>query len=112
MKKDDVLRCLWGFEQTNVSYFQVLSVSDKGRAKVQEIESKVLDYSSAEMRGSVVPIFNTFKKDSKPFTRKIVVSPYGDYIRIEDRSIASVKESVIIEDGSVWVSPDTFTTYG
>ncbi len=58
----------WGYEQTNVDFYQVVKVTDKS-VEFRAIES-VKNYSSdTSMSGKTKPFINRFK-DEKPFKKQ------------------------------------------
>lgn len=75
LKPGDILDGLWGYDQTNVDYYQVLKVIGKRTVEIQEIGYK-LDWEGGSC-ASATPIPNSFK--GKPM--KKVVSD-GHYINM------------------------------
>lgn len=68
-KVGDVLVCSWGYDQTNIDYYQVLEVKNKS-VVIQEI-----GFNSSENNGygqdKVMPAVNGFKKDSEPMLKLV-----------------------------------------
>lgn len=57
----DIYRCSWGYDQTNVDYYQVTRVTDKSVWIREVCQSR--DYDGF-MRGHASPALNEFQKDS------------------------------------------------
>ena len=78
LKPGDILHTSWGYDQTNVEFFQVLEVS-KNTIQIREIgqDYKELGY----MQGQTKPVKDQFLKDEPVLTRR--VGP-GEYVRIDD----------------------------
>lgn len=64
----------WGYDQTNVDFYQVVAIKGKKTVILQELNS---DYTATgSMCGEVKPILNSFKND-KTYQRRLNFS-YGD----------------------------------
>jgi hypothetical protein len=79
----DILYSSWGYDQTNVNYYQVLEL--KGRTVIlQEIGSSVDE--KGFMQGTCTP--NVKSKHGEPFRRRIGINTYRDstsqYIKISE----------------------------
>jgi hypothetical protein len=71
LQAGDILYYKWGYDQTNVQFFQVLSITDK-TATVQEIEAELATPPKPQdMSDQCVAKRDVFKKNSKPL-RKVV----------------------------------------
>ena len=81
LQKDDILASSWGYDQTNVDFYQVVEVLDKA-VRIRPIEQKVV--SSSPGSDSVVPVPNHFS--GAIMLKK--VSP-GDSVKIESYAYAS-----------------------
>lgn len=63
-KSGDLFRWTWGYDQTNVNYFEV--IESKGRyVTVREIESKAIENGST-MTGKCIPLPGQFRKNKEP----------------------------------------------
>ena len=89
----DVLRCSWGWEQTNVDFYQVNSLVGK-----KSVELRAIAQQSEEtgfMQGKCVPIPNAFK--GAPFRRQarnggVRINSYSHAFRMEPiAEVAGVK---------------------
>lgn len=64
LKEGAIVYRSWGWEQTNVDFYQVITVG-KSSAVLREIGNEVKETSF--MAGNTVPIPNAFTENSKPF---------------------------------------------
>jgi len=62
-----ILRAMWGYDQTNIDYFQVTKVIGKTMVEIREIEA--VSDSDGWMTGTCTPRLDAFK--SKPMRRKV-----------------------------------------
>lgn len=98
LKVGDILESNWGYEQTNIDFYQVVKTSNSF-VTVREIE-KVKEYDT-DMTGHSTPVRDSFKGD--PIRRK--VNNYGyDMIQLENYSMGPVAK---LWDGR----PQLFTSY-
>ena len=65
----DIFVSSWGYDQTNISYYQVLKVSRKMVA-IREIDSKVVRQSGTSEY--VVPVPNKFRSRSSVMRKKVL----------------------------------------
>lgn len=103
----DIFRCSWGYDQTNVDYFQVVGVSGK-HALVQEIYQQRIE--EGRDYGRCVPAPGAFVPGSIP-QRKLIQNAGGrEYFRVNSFSTAtklSFKEpvpGVKVYESSYWSS--------
>lgn len=64
----DILYASWGYEQTNVDYFQVINVTPK-MVTFREIEAEQKE--TGFMCGDIIPKPDKFTKDSREYTRPV-----------------------------------------
>lgn len=64
---NDIMICRWGYEQTNVDFYQVLKVTET-TATICQIK-KAVNMDSKTLTGKVMPLINEF--DGKKMTRKM-----------------------------------------
>ena len=62
IKKGDIFYHSWGWEQTNIDYYQVVKTTKK-TITLKEIEKSIESYN--DMRGSVIPLEGNFKNDEE-----------------------------------------------
>jgi hypothetical protein len=82
-KVGDILDSLWGYEQTNVDFYQVIAVTAK-TVTIQEICKNRVE--TGWLQGACTPRPNDCVKESKPMVRKV----HSNYININDYSGASL----------------------
>ena len=83
LKVGDILTRSWGYEQTNVDFYQVVELKEK-MVKIREIDSVMPNGEEGFMTGYVIPIKDKFigEKISK---RKVLV---GNVIKINNHAYA------------------------
>lgn len=57
----DILCNSWGYDQTNVEWFEVVALAGKSMVVLREIESRVVPGSEGFMSGSVVPVPGAYR---------------------------------------------------
>ncbi len=77
---NDVLASSWGYEQTNVSFYQVISLHGKKTVTVRKISSEVC--RDGAMSGYKKPILNDFI--GEPLRRQVKEYDSVPLIKIED----------------------------
>lgn len=80
----DILVCSWGYEQTNVDFYQVVRLVGKTIAIIREIESTHLDEAGCGMSGIKMPVKDAFSGEE--MVKKI---GKGNYVRITSFAWAS-----------------------
>ena len=88
----DVLRSSWGYDQTNIDYYMVISLVGKNSVEVAEIGC-FADYDGQNMSGHCVPNPEEIKGES--FTRRVL---FGDTVKVNSCSSAS-KHEYTVENG-------------
>lgn len=81
----DVLVCSWGYDQTNVDYYQIVEVRGRTVVVIQKIASRTVK-PMGSMSETVEAVPGQFLRDSKPMVKR--VSP-GGYVTIESYAHAS-----------------------
>lgn len=84
LKKDDILYSSWGYDQTNVEFYQVVEAGEFS-VKLRQIAEKII--SSNPPTDYVMPVPNRFI--SAPFTKRPQKFGEGTYIKIDRSSTAS-----------------------
>lgn len=97
-----IFRSSWGYEQTNVDYFQVVGKKGKSTILVREIESKIVE-QGRNYSGEVVPVKDAFLQDSEVMEKRI--NCFGNYdgkpsISFSVNSFASASIKYPNQDGS------------
>tara|TARA_R110000824_G_scaffold278984_1_gene467203 strand:+ start:711 stop:1106 length:396 start_codon:yes stop_codon:yes gene_type:complete len=50
----DIFECSWGYDQTNIDYYEVVAVSKTNRAKLQQIQTRCVE--STEYTDVIAPV--------------------------------------------------------
>jgi hypothetical protein len=67
LKLGDILVSSWGYDQTNVDFYQVVKIS-KSSVSIRQIKATVTPSESIAMTGASVPVVGEFQ--SEPFTKR------------------------------------------
>ena len=100
----DVLVSSWGYEQTNIDYYQVVGLVGEASVLLQEIAKQ----KNTDVRGDTgkcVPVIDNFI--GEPFTKKVT---NGIRVTLSSYSSASKKEYTLI-DGVKTFKPDFWSSY-
>ena len=87
VKIGDIFVDSWGYEQTNVNYYQVIELVGEKSVKVQEISKKTVEGSEGNMSCNILPVKDSFLSDSEPFTSRV---QQGNRIKVRSYSSASL----------------------
>ena len=79
----DVLRCSWGYDQTNIDYFQVTKIIGRQMVEYRKIACEAIE--TASMQGESVPSVGEFIGEAK----RARVSDYGDRDSVKIYSFAN-----------------------
>ena len=102
LKIGDVLRSSWGYEQTNIDYYQVTAY--KGKCTVEIREIRAMRTRQSGDYGTCLPIKNDFKGDA--IVKRVCKS--GTSVRINSFSSARKKDCVVVGGVEIF-SPDNWT---
>lgn len=83
VKKDDILVCSWGWEQTNVDFFQVVRATAKS-FWVRPISKKMVS-APAAMEAYVEPVKDDFLSDdfcNKIYGKKVIRKLKKNYVEM------------------------------
>lgn len=100
----DVLVSSWGYDQTNVDYYQVVAMVGKASVSLRPICKH--SEETASMVGVCTPIPNKFCGDS--FTRRII---NGRSVKIEGNYCFAHKKEYTEAGGIRLYKPDNWTSY-
>lgn len=106
LKVGDVLSASWGYDQTNIDYYQVTAVVGKRMVEICEIVSETQE--TGWLQGKCVPAVGNFAKDAKPM-RKLVDENGG--VRIASYARATKVEQVMVSGVAVGYKPSSWTAY-
>jgi len=101
----DVLRCSWGYDQTNIDYYQVLRLV--GKKSVEIIAICADSKETGNMKGDSVPSVGEFKKDAKPMIKRATKGA----VRIESYANAYKMEPAAIVAGAAVYKSSHWTAY-
>ena len=59
IKTGDIFYNMWGYEQTNIDYYQVTATTAK-TITLKQIKAAATDYDAYQMTGNSVPVLNAF----------------------------------------------------
>jgi hypothetical protein len=104
LKVGDVLSCSWGYDQTNVEYFQVVELVGLRKVKIQPIASESIE--TGFMQGKCVPAVGQFT--GEPMLK--VVSDSGS-VRIYSFASAYKVEPVKVDGVAIGYKPANWTSY-
>lgn len=100
---DDVLVSSWGYEQTNVSYYQVISLVGKSSVMLRAIAKDSVE--TEPMIGKCTPMPNVFL--GSPFKKRVV---QDKSVKLSSFCVASRKEYQLV-DGKKIFNFDRWTAY-
>lgn len=95
LKPGDVLRCSWGYDQTNIDYYEVTRLIGKRMVEIRAIGAESVE--SGGMTGECVPrlghyIGEPMRKAVSDYDGKSVrIASYASAHKIEPREVAGVK---------------------
>jgi len=104
LKVGDVLSSVWGYEQTNVDYYEVVALKGKRTVVIRQISSDVT--STAWMQGTCTPNKGHYVSGLMEYR----VSEQGNSIRLNSFSSASLEVPKIV-DGEETYAPRHWTSY-
>lgn len=86
-KVGDIFYTSWGYDQTNINFYEVIEVKTEKSVVFQEICSNIIE--TGFMCGESTPIKGHFRKNSVPFTAR--VNKWGGFSHKDD-SLLTHKE--------------------
>lgn len=101
-----VLKSVWGYEQTNVDYYQVVALKGKRQVVIRRIGSERMDCAEY-MQGKCVPVVDNFT--GEPMVK--TVSTQGDSVRISSYSAAYLELPIMRDGVSIGYEPTHWTAY-
>ena len=91
LKAGDILVSSWGFEQTNVDFYEVVSMVGKASVSIRKIAGEIAKYDSS-MSGTIRPVPGEFI--GGPFTKRAKDG------RINISSYSGANKVTINDDGN------------
>ena len=96
LKIGDVLKSSWGYEQTNIDYYQVTRLIGKTMVEIRELKQDRI-YDDID-QGRCIPLVDEF--DGEPMRKK--VSSGGDSVKIASYAWAHLVEPQIVAGARVY----------
>ena len=87
LKVGDILYTCWGYEQTNIEFFQVTKLI--GHKSVEIVEIAEISETTGYLTGNTAPLPNDFVVDAEPMVKRV---REGNCIRMSSFSTASPVE--------------------
>lgn len=78
-KLGDVFSYSWGYDQTNVNFYQVVALTSKS-VKLREIKQNVTE--DGFMCGKTVPLLSEFKENESVFTKRVYLYDGVPHVRM------------------------------
>ncbi len=86
-KKGDILYCSWGWEQTNIDFYQVTKVVSDKTVKIRRIHGKDVGNNQGHfMSATKVAVKDAFKAGTEEMLKRVQSSNGKPYIRINSYS--------------------------
>lgn len=106
LKVGDVLRASWGYDQTNIDYYQVVELVGKRSVKVREIGQERFDVG--HLAGKCVPVKDCFL-DKEATLHRVAEN---DSVKVRDWGVwASKVETIKIAGKEVGFKADYWSAY-
>jgi hypothetical protein len=83
MKTGDILVCKWGYEQTNVDFYQIIKTT-AAMVTIRKIEANET-YENSTMTGHALPVKDSFTET--PIRRKVSFTGHEEHIAVEPYSL-------------------------
>lgn len=99
----DVLRCSWGYEQTNIDYFQVIRLVGKQSVEIRKISAS-REYDGQDY-GSCVPNLNDFTEEA------MIKKADGDRVKIYSFASAYKMEPIVNVAGAKAYGSSSWSAY-
>lgn len=99
----DVLRSMWGYDQTNVDYFEVTRLAGRTMVEVRPIGAQ--SEGTQHMQGDCSPQPGQYIGEPQR------CRPSGDYVRIDSCRLARKVEPTAVIDGKRIYGVDNWTAY-
>lgn len=104
LKKGDVLQCSWGYDQTNIDYFQVVELFGKRGVVIRKIACESVE--TGFMQGRSVPAMDQFI--GEPMRKQ--VSETGS-VKIYSFASAYKLTAITVDGKTIGYKPSTWTAY-
>lgn len=105
----DIFRSSWGYEQTNIDYYQVTAIKGKSTVTLQEIKAKIVEETCHDT-GKKLPVKNGFIGEA--FDKRITLHGFRDGKANISVSLSSFQNAYLkhpLPNGNY--SPDDYSSY-
>lgn len=103
----DLLVSSWGYDQTNIDYYQVISLVGKSSVSIRQINKTKKIQNNNSMVGTCLPVPNDFL--SGEFTRRVIYD--GLSVKIAGNYCSARKKEYQEINGARIYSEDNWTAY-
>ena len=88
LKVGDIVKNSWGYDQTNIEFYQVVEVVSEKSVKIREIKCESEEYSARADSCRVRPVKDSFcgETETRQVTKHGVTTKYGRAYRIEENT--------------------------
>jgi hypothetical protein len=104
LKVGDVMRSSWGYDQTNIDYYQVVELRGKRGVVIREIGAESVDTGS--MQGNSVPAVGSFI--GEPMLKKVGAD---DEVKVRSFAWARKMEPLVVAGVPVGYRSSSWTAY-
>lgn len=101
----DILRSSWGYDQTNIDYYEVTRLVGKRSVEIREIAQEAKEDGPLTMTGSCVPLPGRYKSDP------MIKLDQGGYVRVRSFACATKIEPVAVVAGKKLYPASSWTSY-
>lgn len=109
LKPGDVLVSSWGYDQTNIDYFQVVRLIGARSIAIRKICAECVDVEGAYMQGKSVPVVGAFVEDSEEMIKRV---DQFNSVRIASYASAHPAKKILAANGKfVGYEPQSWTAY-
>lgn len=109
VKVGDVFRCSWGYDQTNIDYFEVTALIGKKMCEVRELVQEIKH--TGHDQGTCVPVPGQFVDETKAIRKKILNAGSRPALAIYSFAHAYRIEPEEVAPGVKVFKPDHWTSY-
>ena len=88
LKPGDILHTSWGYDQTNVDFYQVIQVCGKSTIIIREIASTLKETEGGFMQGTRTALKDQFLKDEPELKKRVNAFQGREYVRMTSYSSA------------------------
>ena len=90
LKPGDIMVMSWGYEQTNINFYQVIEVTGRCTIMIREICGTITETENGFMQGTVIPRPNVWAHDSLLIKKRVQSWDGKEYISMTSYASAHV----------------------